>query len=62
MLVRLLAMVLCLSVSVCVCFSVTSRSSVKMAGRIELLFGMRASFYISYTRAYAKRKYGRLQK
>jgi len=31
------------------CFSVTSRSHVEMAERIELVFGMGASFHVSYT-------------
>ena len=39
------AMAVCLSVSV----SVTSRSSTKMAQWIELIFGMEASFHLSYT-------------
>jgi len=34
---------------VSVCLSVTSRSSVEMAERIELGFGMGASFHLSYT-------------
>jgi len=45
MLARVLAMALCLSVSV----SVTSRCSVEVVGRIELVFGMEASFDQSYT-------------
>jgi len=36
-------------VSVCVRLSVTSRSSTKTAERIELVFGMWASFHPSYT-------------
>jgi len=36
-------------VSVCVCPSVTSRSSTKTTERIELVFGMSASFHPSYT-------------
>jgi len=36
-------------VSVCLCLSVTSRSCVKTAGRIELVFGMEASFHQCYT-------------
>jgi len=42
MLARLLAIALCLSV--CVCLSVTSRCFVEVVGRIELVFGMKASF------------------
>ena len=42
MLARVLAMP-------CVCLSVTSRSSVNMAERIELVFGMWAPFYPSFT-------------
>jgi len=42
-LTRVLAVVLCLSVSV------TSRSSVEMPGRTEVFFGMDASFDQSYT-------------
>jgi len=42
-----LAMGLC--PSVCVRPSITSRCSTKMAERIELVFGMRASFHLSYT-------------
>jgi len=45
MLARLLAMALCPSVSV----SVTSRCSIEVAGRIELVFGMEAFFDQSYT-------------
>jgi len=45
MLVRVLAMALCLSV----CLSVTSRSSIETGERIELVFGTGASFDISYT-------------
>jgi len=33
----------------CLCLSVTSRSSIETAERIELVFGMRASFHPSYT-------------
>jgi len=49
--VGLLAMALCPSVclSVCVCPSVTNRCSIEMAVRIELVFGMGASFHPSYT-------------
>jgi len=47
MLARVLAMALC--PSVCVCLSVTSRSSIETAERIELIFGMGASFHPSYT-------------
>ena len=47
MLVQLLAMALCLCLSVCL--SVTSRCSVEAVGRIELVFGMRASFDLTYT-------------
>ena len=51
MLARVLAIALCPSVSLCVCLSVTSRCSVKVVGRIELVFDMEASFdqYQSYT-------------
>ena len=44
-------MVLCLSVSVClsVCLSVTSRCSIEVVGRIELEFGVDASFDQFYT-------------
>jgi len=45
MLARLLAMALCPSV----CLSVTSRSSIETVERIELVFGMRASFHPSCT-------------
>jgi len=45
MLARLLAMALCPSVSL----SVTSRCSIEVAGRIELVFGMEAFFDQSYT-------------
>ena len=46
-----LALCLCLSASVClsVCLSVTSRCSIEMDGRIELVFGMQASFDQFYT-------------
>jgi len=37
------------SVCVCVCLCVTSRSSIETAEWIELVFGMRASFQLSYT-------------
>jgi len=37
------------SASVSVCLSVTSRCSIEIAERIELLFGTRASFHPSYT-------------
>jgi len=47
MLARVLAMALCLSVRLSV--SVTSLSSVETAERIELDFGMGASFHLSYT-------------
>jgi len=40
-----LFMTLCLSV----CLSVTSRCSIETSGRIELIFGMEASFDLSYT-------------
>jgi len=36
-------------VSVCVCLSVTSRCSIKMDGRIELVFGTGASSDLSYS-------------
>jgi len=41
----------CLSVclSVCLCLSVTGRRSVKTVGRIKLVFGMEASFDLSYS-------------
>jgi len=45
MLAPVLAMALCLSV----CLSVTSRCSVEMDRRIELVFGTEASFDLSYT-------------
>jgi len=45
MLARVLAVALCPSVRL----SVTSRSSVKTDERIELVFGMGASFHLSYT-------------
>jgi len=49
MLARVLAMTLCPSVSVSVRLSVTSRCSIEMDGQIELVFGMYASFGLSYT-------------
>ena len=45
MLARVLAMALCLSV----CLSVTSRCSVEVVGRIEMVFGMDAFFDQPYT-------------
>ena len=45
MLARVLAMALCPSV----CLSVTSRCSVEVVGRIEMVFGMQASFDQPYT-------------
>jgi len=39
------AVVVCLSV----CLSVTSRYCIETTGRIEHLFGMRASFHLSHT-------------
>jgi len=53
MLAQVLAMTLCLSVSV------TSRCSIEMDGQIELVFGMYASFDISYA---VLRKFRYLQK
>ena len=47
MLARVLAMALCLSD--CLSVSVTSRSSIETAERIELIFGTGASFRLSYT-------------
>jgi len=44
---RVLAMALCLPA--CLCLSVTSRSSIETDERIELVFGLGASFYPSYT-------------
>jgi len=44
--------------SVCLCLSVTSRSSVETDERIELVFGMGASFHLSYK--FPKRKFGYL--
>jgi len=52
MLERVLAIVLCLSVSLSVCVrlsQLTSRCSIEIAGRIELIFGMEASFDLSST-------------
>jgi len=49
MLAQVLAMTLCLSVSVSVCLSVTSRCSIEVVGRIELVFGIEASFDQFYT-------------
>ena len=37
------------SVCMSVCLSVTSRYCIETTGRIELVFGMQASFYLSYT-------------
>jgi len=47
----MLAWVLAVTVtlSVCVCLSVTSRSSIETAERIELVFGTGVSFHLSYT-------------
>ena len=45
MLARVLAMALC--PSVCLCLSVTSRSSTEAVERIEPVFGMGASFHAS---------------
>jgi len=42
MLVRVLAMALCLSV--CVCLSVTTRCSIKRDEQINLVFGIETSF------------------
>jgi len=47
MLTRVLAGTLC--PSVCVCLAVTSRCSIEICGRIELVFGTQASFDLSYT-------------
>jgi len=47
-LARVLAIALYSSVCLFVCLSVTSRSSIKTAERIELVFGMEASFHPSY--------------
>ena len=44
---RVLAMTLCLPA--CLCLSVTSRSSIETDERIELVLGLGASFYPSYT-------------
>ena len=53
MLAQVVAMTLCLSVclSVCLsfCLSVTSRCSIEVVGRIELVFGIEASFDQFYT-------------
>jgi len=49
MLAQVLAITLCLSVSVSVCLSVTSRCSIEVVGRIELVFGIEASFDQFYT-------------
>jgi len=38
-----------LAMALCLCLSVTSRCSVETDGRIGLLFGMGASFDLSYT-------------
>jgi len=57
MLARVLAMAL--YPYVCLCLSVTSRSSAETDERIELVFGMGASFHPSYT---VKGKFGYLQK
>jgi len=46
MLARLLALALCLCLSLCL--SVTSRSSIEAPVRIELVFGVEASFDLSY--------------
>ena len=43
-----LFMTLCLFVCLS-CLSVTSRCSIETSGRIELIFGMEASFDLSYT-------------
>ena len=45
MLARVLAMALCLSVRL----SVTSRCSIEMSGRIELVFGKEPSLDLAYT-------------
>ena len=47
MLTRVLAGTLC--PSVCVCLAVTSRCSIEICGRLELVFGTQASFDLSYT-------------
>ena len=39
----------CMCLCVCLCLSVTSRNSTKTAQWIELIFGMDASFHLSYT-------------
>ena len=49
MIARVLAMALCLSVSLSLYLSVTSRCSVEVVGRIELVFGMEAFFPTSPT-------------
>ena len=49
MLARVLAIDLCLCLSVCLCMSATSRCSINMDGRMELIFGTWASFDLSYT-------------
>jgi len=46
------ASALCPCLSVSVCLSVTSRSSINRDERISLLFGMKASFDQSYTVIY----------
>jgi len=38
-----------LSVRLSVCLSVTSRYCIETTSRIELVFGMEASFYLSHT-------------
>jgi len=38
-----------LAMAQCLCLSVTSRCSIEVVGRIELVFGVEASFHQSYT-------------
>ena len=38
-----------LAIDMCLCLSAKSRSSTKMAHWIELIFGIKASFDLSYT-------------
>jgi len=50
----MLAWVLPTAVCLSVCLSVTSRCSIEVVGRIELVFGMEAYFDQSYTVFYGK--------
>jgi len=46
---RVLALTLCLYLSVCICPTTTSRTSIETAERIGLIIGTGASFDLSYT-------------